>query len=208
MGQHPRMGRRRPIFLTHGRILLSASALGGDPRGVRVEWRNGGGRTRLVGVTKLSRMLGTNPNLALLVLEGLGRWESGRSAEGMDPQRKGWARLRDRGGDDSNSSSSSSSSGGKTPPTKAPKTPPRPPRKSPAPATSRVATKKRRPPHKPKPKAKPQAKGKGKATPPPPNPRPPLCKIGAGTPMGMCRLWGTPGMSLGRRGAMGGPSAK
>ena len=28
MGQHPRMGRRRPIFLTHGRILLSASALG------------------------------------------------------------------------------------------------------------------------------------------------------------------------------------
>ena len=28
VGQHPRMGRRRPVFLTHGRILLSASALG------------------------------------------------------------------------------------------------------------------------------------------------------------------------------------
>ena len=28
MGQHPRIGRRRPIFLTRGLILLSASALG------------------------------------------------------------------------------------------------------------------------------------------------------------------------------------
>ena len=48
---------------------------------------------RLVGVTELSRTLGTSPNLALSVLEGSGRWESGRSAGGMDPQRKGWARL-------------------------------------------------------------------------------------------------------------------
>ena len=84
-----------------------------------------------MGVTELSRMLGTNPNLALSVLEGLGRWEVGRSAGGMDPQRKGWARLQDRGGDDSSSSSSSNtSSGGKTPPPKPPpqgpqeKTPP------------------------------------------------------------------------------------
>ena len=64
---------------------------------MRVEW-DGGGRTRLVGVTELSRMLGTNPNLALSVLEGLGRWEAGRSARGMDPQRKGWERLEDPGG--------------------------------------------------------------------------------------------------------------
>ena len=70
---------------------------GADPRGVRVEWRDGGGRTRLVGVTELSRMMGTDPNLALSVLEGLGRWEAGRSAGGMDPQRKGWQRLQDRG---------------------------------------------------------------------------------------------------------------
>ena len=88
-----------------------------------------------MGVTELSRMLGANPNLDLSVLEGLGRWEAGRSAGGMDPQRKGRARLQDRGGGDSNSSSSSSSSisGGKT-------APPRTPRKNPAPANSRVAT--------------------------------------------------------------------
>ena len=39
-----------------------------------------------------------DPNLALSVLEGLCRWEAGRSAGGMDPQRKGWVRLQDRGG--------------------------------------------------------------------------------------------------------------
>ena len=62
---------------------------GGNPRGVRVEWCDGGGRTRLVGATEFSWMLGTNPNLALSVLEGVGRWQAGRSAGGMDPQRKG-----------------------------------------------------------------------------------------------------------------------
>ena len=51
-----------------------------------------------MGVTELSRMLGMIPNLALSVLEGLGRWEAGRSAGGIDPQRKGWGRLQDRGG--------------------------------------------------------------------------------------------------------------
>ena len=44
---------------------------GADPRGVRVEWRDGGGRTCLVGVSELSRMMGTNPNLAFSALEGL-----------------------------------------------------------------------------------------------------------------------------------------
>ena len=99
---------------------------GGDPRGVRVEWRDGGGRARLVGVTELSRMLGTNPNLALSVLEGLGRWEAGRSAGGMDPQPKGWGRLQDRGGYDSSSSNSSTNSGGNIPP-QGPLTPPQGP---------------------------------------------------------------------------------
>ena len=148
-----------------------------------------------MGVTELSRMLGTNPNLALSVLEVSGRWEAGRSAGGMAPKRKGWGRLQDRGGVTAVAAAA---------------------------AAARAAGRRHRPRHfessdeeapppkgskgKPKPKAKPQAKGKGK--PPPPNPRPPLCKKGAGTPMGMCRVWGTPGMSLGRRGAMGGPSAK
>ena len=181
-----------------------------------MEWRDGGGRKRLVGVTELGRMMGTDANLALSVLEGLGRWESGTGAGGMDPQHKGWVRLHNRAGETSSSSSSSTitttttTSGGRIPPPKAPKPPPpRPPRKNPA--TLRVATKSSPPPQaqqsKPKAKAKPQAKGKGKAT-PPPNPKPPLCKIGAGNPMGMCRVWGTPGMSLGWRGTMGGPSTK
>ena len=78
-------------------------------------------------------MMGTNPNLALSAPEGLGRWEVGRSAGGMDPQRKGWGRLQDRAGDDSSSSSSNSSSscscsssGGKTPPPRPPNPPPPP----------------------------------------------------------------------------------
>ena len=161
-----------------------------------------------MGVTELSRMLGTNPNLALSVLERLGRWEAGRSAGGVDPQRKGWRRLQDRGGDDSSSTTSSTSSGEKTPPTKAPKPPPKAPKKKPRPRHFESSDEEAPPPPpqgqqgKPKPKAKPHAKGKGKAN-PPANPRPPLCKKGAGTPMEMCRVWGTPGMSLGRRGAMG-----
>ena len=56
-------------------------------------------------------------------------------------------------------------------------------------------------PH-PKPKAKPKAKPKGKAKPSPKTPGPHLCEIGAGIPMEMCRVWETPGMLLGRRGAM------
>ena len=185
---------------------------GADPRGVRVEWRDGGGRTQLVRATELGRMMGDDPNLALSVLHGFGRWEAGRSARGMDPQRKGWVRVQDQAGETTSSSSSSSgSSGESTPPPKAakPKPPPRPPRRNPA--TSSVA-RKSPPPEaqtKPKAKAKPKGKGKGKATPPPPNPKPPPpWRMGAGTPMGMCRVWGTPGMSLGRSGAMGGPSAK
>ena len=159
---------------------------GGDPRGVRVEWRDGGGRTRLVGVTELSRILGTNPNLAHSVLEGLVRWEAGRSAGGIDPQRKGWERLENRGGDDSSSSSnrsssssstSSTSSGEKTPPTKAPK----PTRKNPAPATSRVATKRRPPPKgsRASPSQRPSRRPRARAEPPPPQtPSPPHARKG------------------------------
>ena len=79
-----------------------------DPRGLRVEWRDRGGRTRLVGVTELGRMVGNDPNLAVSVLYGWGRWEAGRSGGGMDPQRKGWVRVEEGGGGTSNSSSSSS----------------------------------------------------------------------------------------------------
>ena len=55
---------------------------GADPRGVRLEWRDGGGQTHLVGVTELGRMLGNDPNSALSVLYGFGRWEAGRSGVG------------------------------------------------------------------------------------------------------------------------------
>ena len=74
---------------------------GADPRGVRVEWRDGGGRTRLVGGTELGRMMGTDPNLALSVLDGLARWEAGKSTGGMDLQCKGWVRVHDRAGETS-----------------------------------------------------------------------------------------------------------
>ena len=97
---------------------------GANPRGVRVEWRDGG-RTRLVGFTELGRMMGTDPNLGLSVLDGLGRWEAGRSASGMGLQRKGWVRVHDRAGETSNSNSTSTSSGERTPPPKAPKNKPR-----------------------------------------------------------------------------------
>ena len=59
---------------------------GADPRGVRVEWRDGGGRTRLVGVTESGRMMGLDPNLALSVLEGLGRWEQECGGHGLAAQ--------------------------------------------------------------------------------------------------------------------------
>ena len=109
---------------------------GADPRGVRVEWHDGGGRARLVGVTELRWMKGTNPNVPLSVLEGLGRSEAGRSAGGMDPQHKGWALLQDRAEETSSSSSSSSTTtttttttGGRTPPCPSP--PPNAPKKTP-----------------------------------------------------------------------------
>ena len=125
----------------------------------------------------------------------------------MDPQRRGWARLQDRGGDDSSSSStiSSGGGGGKTTTPRPPNTLQGPQEKTPPLPEYDEEAHPQAP--RPKPKAKPQAKGKGKAT-PPPNPSPPLCKKGGRTPMGMCRVWGTPGMSLGPRGAMGGLSAK
>ena len=146
---------------------------GADPRGVRVEWRNGGGRTRLVGVTELGRMMGTDPNLALSVLAGLGSREAGRSAGGMDPQRKGWGRLQHRAEEtsssssSSNSSSSNTSSGGRTPPPKVPKKKPhfesseedippsKPSRASPRPRPSPRARARAKPPPPPKPQAPP-----------------------------------------------------
>ena len=57
------------MFLSSG---CQRAAFGADPRGVRVEWRDGGGRTRLLGVTELGVMKGTDPNMALLVLVCLG----------------------------------------------------------------------------------------------------------------------------------------
>ena len=91
-----------------------------------------------MGVIELGRMMGTDPNLALSVLEGLGRWEAGRSAGDMALQREGLVRVQERAVETSTSSSRSSStttttsSGERTPPS------PRPPSTNPA---SRVARK-------------------------------------------------------------------
>ena len=95
---------------------------GADPRGERVEWRDGGGRTRLLSVKQLGQIMGTDSHLALSVLEGLGSWGAGRSAGGMDPQRKGLVRLQDQAADTSSISSSTTTttSGGRSPPPKAP----------------------------------------------------------------------------------------
>ena len=111
----------------------SVQTCGDDPRGGRVEWRNGGGRTRLVGVTELGRMMGTDPNLAVSMLDGLGRCDAGKSAGGMDVQRKGWVRVQDRARETNSSSSSSSTrSGVRTPPPPPrPPTPPKAPKKKP-----------------------------------------------------------------------------
>ena len=77
-----------------------------------------------MGVTELGRMMKNDPNLALSVLYGLGRREAGRSGGGMGPQRKGWVRVGEEGGETSSSrrstssSSTSSTNGERTPPTK------------------------------------------------------------------------------------------
>ena len=92
---------------------------GANPRGVRVEWRDGRGRTHLAGVSDLGRMLGNDPSLALLVLCGSGRWEAGRSGGGMDVQRTGWVRVEEGAVETSSSSSSSinnSTNGERIPP--------------------------------------------------------------------------------------------
>ena len=47
---------------------------------------------------ELSRMLGANPNLALSVLEGLGRWEAGRMCGGHGPAAQGLGQVAGPGG--------------------------------------------------------------------------------------------------------------
>ena len=54
----------------------------GDLCGVRVEWRDGGGCTHLVGLTELGGMLGNDPNMELSVLRGLGRKEANKHSRG------------------------------------------------------------------------------------------------------------------------------
>ena len=167
-----------------------------------------------MGVTELSEMMGTNPNLAHRCWRVWvcgkrpwvrGAWTCSASVAGGCRTWRGMAAATVAAAAIAAAKAAAPAAGPRPP-----NPPPRPSRKDPA--TSRVATKSPLPPQghqgKAKAKAKPQAKGKGKAKPPPPKPQPPPCKKGAGTPIGMCRVWGTPGMSLGRRGAMGGPSAK
>ena len=139
-----------------------------------------------MGVTEFSRMMGTDPDLALSVPEDLGRREAGRVAGGMDAKRKGWGRLQARAGETSSSSSSGGGGGGRHPP-QDPENPlpPRAPKKRPHhfERSDEEAPPSQGQQGKPKAKAKAQAKGKGKAIPPPPPPQtpsPPLARKGPG----------------------------
>ena len=136
------------------------------PRGVWVEWRDWGDPTHPLGVTEFGRMLGNDPNMALSVLYGLGRWEAGRSGWGIDPQRRDWVRVGEERGESSSSRQSSinsSTSGERTPTAKPP--PPRP--EAPNQHTKpRHAESSHEEPHPPTPHPKPKAKAKGKAKPP------------------------------------------
>ena len=73
---------------------------GADLRGGRVDWPDGRGWTRLVGVTELGRFLGTDPNWALSVLDASGRWEAGRSAGRHGPAAQGLGEVARPGGGD------------------------------------------------------------------------------------------------------------
>ena len=154
------------------------------PRGgVRVEWRDGrGGRTSVLSPCWPGCRGMTPPWPSRCCMGWVGGRQEG-AVGGMDPQRRGWVRVGEEGGK-SNSRRSTCSSG--------------------------TSSRARSPPQGPQaPPPAPHSKPKGKANPPPPsNPSPPPCRIGAGTPMQMCRVWWTPDMSLGRWGATGGPSAK
>ena len=115
----------------------------------------------------------------------------------MDPQRKGWVRVGEEGGETRSSrrsrAAAAPTAGRGHPPPK----PPTPPHAAKKPTKLRhFESTKEDDPH-PKPRAKVKPKTKRKAKPPP-------WRIGAGTPMGMCRVWGAPGTSLEWRGAMGG----
>ena len=63
-----------------------------------------------MGVTELGRMLGNDPNLALSVLYGLARWETGKSGGGMDQHRRGLVRMGEEGGYSSSGKRRNSSS--------------------------------------------------------------------------------------------------
>ena len=73
-----------------------------------------------MGVTRLGRMVGADPNLALSVQHGLGRWEAGRSVGGMDPECKGWMTVHDRAGTSSSNTTTTTTCKGKEPPPQGP----------------------------------------------------------------------------------------
>ena len=171
-----------------------------------------------MGVTELGRMLGNDPNMALSVLYGLGRWEAGKTGGCLDPQRRGWVRVGEEGGESSSISSSSSnststSSWERTTPAKKPQPPPprRPPRNPRSPATSRVARKRPDPPHptpSPRPRPSPRARARPSPPPPPqPQPSPPLANTGR-DPYGNVPGVGDTQYVPWAEGGNGGPSAK
>ena len=115
---------------------MSLETCAGDPHGVRVVGRGGGGRTHLVGVTELGRMVGHDPHMALSVLMGLGGSEASMHSGGLDVQRAGWVRVGEEGDRSSSSSSSSNSNSNRrsnSTRTNSNGAPPPPPRLSPRP---------------------------------------------------------------------------
>ena len=128
------------------------------------------------GVTELGRMMGSDPHLALSVLDSLGRWEAGRSAGGMDPQRKGWVRVQDRARETGSSSRSMQQQlqhqqrGEDTPP-KSPKKKHRfESREEDTPPRSRAEQAQGQA------QAQAQGQGQGQGQPPPQTPSPPLAR--------------------------------
>ena len=164
----------------------------------------GGGGAHLVGVTKLSRMLGNDPNCALSLLipppsptlsQPLPRIHAPllHASHLVNPYNTGSSSSSRQG----RSSSNTNTCGGARSPPQCPQAPPPP--KAPKTPTkpSHFDSKEEEAP--PPPRTPPQGQGQGQAA---------SWRIGAGTPRGTCRVWGTPSIFFGPRGATGGPSAK
>ena len=183
---------------------------------MRVGWRDGGGRTHLLGSTSLGPMLGNDPNMALSVLYALGRWEACRSVGGggeHGPVAQGLGEG-GRGGrgeqqEQAEQQQHPQHQRGEDGPRQNPhtQTPPRTPRNLESPATSRVARKtpplspqppspSPRPCPSPSPRVRP-------SSPPKPQPPPPPWRKGVTTLWESAKCGGHPVCPSGTGGQWG-----